>query len=132
MSQNGFCAFCRSPKVFFKRKRLGVLNILAAVAISLAINYIFSHQVEPVVFVIFIATLFVNELILQVRWRMSLICHECGFDPVIYKRNPELACQMVKTRIEKRKEDPIKSTFFPLLLPKRKESKLEKLESTQI
>lgn len=123
MSHSGFCAFCRSSKVYFKRKRLGILNILGALMGALALNYLFRHQIDPIVFVIFVVNLFVIELAIQIRWRMSLICHECGFDPVIYKRNPELACQMVKTKMNQRKADPIKSVFFPLMLPKRKEIK---------
>lgn len=125
MSQNGFCAFCRSPKSFFKRKRLGILNILGSVVVALALNYLFTRQIDPIVFVIIVVNLFAVELILQVRWRMSLICHECGFDPIIYKRNPEVACQMVKNKMEKRKENTIKTIFYPLILPKRKETKME-------
>lgn len=126
MSHSGFCAFCRSPKTYFKRRRLGILNILAALAGAMAFNYLFRHQIDPIVGVIFIGNLFVIETAIQIRWRMSLICHECGFDPVIYKRNPELACQMVKNKIDIRKSDTIKTTFYPLMLPKRKESKPSK------
>tara|TARA_B110001454_G_C12723278_1_gene436215 strand:- start:13179 stop:13619 length:441 start_codon:yes stop_codon:yes gene_type:complete len=123
MSHSGFCAFCRSPKTYFKRKRLGVLNVFGALVGAMAFNYLFRHQLDPIVFVIFIANLFVIEMAIQIRWRMSLICHECGFDPVVYKRNPELACQMVKAKIDLRKADPIKATFYPLALPKRKQVK---------
>lgn len=125
MSHSGFCAFCRSPKVYFKRKRLGLLNIFGALVGAMALNFIFRHQVDPIVFVIFIANLFVIELALQVRWRMSLICHECGFDPVIYKRNPAAACEMVKAKMDLRKTNAIKTTFFPLELPKRRETEAE-------
>lgn len=123
MSHSGFCAFCRSPKVYFKRKRLGILNVFGAFVGAMALNYLFRHQIDPIVFVIFVSNLFVIELAIKIRWRMSLICHECGFDPVIYKRNPELACQMVKEKMDERKADPIKTVFFPLQLPKRKEMK---------
>lgn len=109
--------------MYFKRKRLGILNILGAFTGAMAFNYIFRHQIDPIVFVIFVANLFIIELALQIRWRMSLICHECGFDPVIYKRNPELACRIVKSKIDLRKADPIKTTFYPLMLPKRKKAK---------
>lgn len=126
MSHSGFCAFCRSSKTYFKRKRLGILNILAALAGAMAFNYLFRHQIDPIVGVIFIGNLFVIETAIQIRWRMSLICHECGFDPVIYKRNPELACQMVKDKIDIRKSDTIKTTFYPLMLPKRKLAKPSK------
>jgi hypothetical protein len=126
MSHSGFCAFCRSPKTYFKRRRLGFLNILGALAGAMAFNYLFRHQIDPIVGVIFIANLFVIETAIQIRWRMSLICHECGFDPVIYKRNPELACQMVKNKMDIRKADSIKTTFYPLMLPKRTEAKSSK------
>lgn len=123
MGHGGFCAFCRSPKVYFKRRRLGPVNICVALICAAAINMIFTSSIDFRVFVIFIANLFVIEFALQIRWRLSLICHECGFDPVIYKRNPELACQMVKAKTDLRKMDPIKTLFFPLTIPKRKELK---------
>lgn len=123
MGHGGFCAFCRSPKTYFKRRRLGFLNMTVAFICALAINFIFTQSIDFRVFVIFIANLFVIEMAIQIRWRMSLICHECGFDPIIYKRNPELACQMVKLKTDVRKLNPVKTLFFPLLIPKRKEFK---------
>ncbi|MBL7543575.1 MAG: hypothetical protein JNL11_07140 [Bdellovibrionaceae bacterium] len=99
------------------------MNVLVAAILALAINYIFSLRIEPVACVIFVVNLFAIELMLRLRWRMALICHECGFDPVIYRRNPALACQMVKQKMELRNADTVKSLFFPLNLPKRKELK---------
>ncbi len=129
MGHGGFCAFCRSPKTYFKRRRLGFINFLVAMICAAAINFIFTDGIDFRVFIILIANLFVIEFALKIRWRMSLICHECGFDPIIYKRNPELACQMVKTKTDTRREDPIKNLFFPLLIPKRKELKKADLKT---
>ncbi len=121
MGHKGFCAFCRSPKTYFKKRRLGIINMLVAFICAAAINYIFTHDIDFRVGVIFIANLFVIELALKIRWRMSVICHECGFDPVIYKRNPELMSKMVKAKTDTRRLDPVKSLFFPLTIPKRVE-----------
>lgn len=129
MSHGGFCAFCRSPKTYFKRRRLGLANIFGALLSAAAINYIFTHGVDSRVLVIFIANLFVLEFALKIRWRMSLICKECGFDPVIYKRSPETACQMVKDKTELRRADPIKNLFFPLTIPKRREPKKDSIKA---
>ncbi len=37
---------------------------------------------------------------------MKMICDFCGFDPVLYKREPARAAEKVKAFIEARKTDP--------------------------
>lgn len=37
---------------------------------------------------------------------MKMICDICGFDPVLYKRSPQRAADLVKIFLEKRKTDP--------------------------
>lgn len=55
---------------------------------------------------LFFVLCFWLELFTRYRWRQSLKCKTCGFDPVIYKLNPEDAAKIVKSYLEKRKEDP--------------------------
>ncbi len=48
------------------------------------------------VFLLFALNLTVAEAFVQIRWRLSLSCHHCGFDPVLYVQSPEKAAQKVK------------------------------------
>ena len=45
-------------------------------------------------------------IFVRVRWRNSVKCPHCGFDPIVYKSNPEKAAQITKAFLEKRKRDP--------------------------
>ena len=50
-----------------------------------------------VIFVIFIA---VAEVFVRTRWRMSLPCPHCGFDPLLYKTNRPEAVKRVKAKLD--------------------------------
>ena len=56
------------------------------------------------------------EIFILVRWRLSIPCPHCGFDPVVYKKKPEVAAAQVKAFLDQRREDPL-AVFSPLQLP---------------
>jgi hypothetical protein len=56
---------------------------------------------------LFAALVLMTELTYQVRWRHSIKCKGCGFDPITYKQNPERAAAEVKLYLEQRKQDPL-------------------------
>lgn len=58
------------------------------------------------VIVIFVAYLSVAEIFVHVRRRLSMACPHCGFDPVIYLRDPREAARRVKLTLEERQERP--------------------------
>lgn len=68
----------------------------------------------------FLICLLLGELLLHFRWRLALICRQCGFDPLVYKKNPELAAVKVKTFLEKRKTDPRFLLAPAIQLPRQK------------
>lgn len=68
---------------------------------------------------ILILSLFLSEILLHFRWRLALNCRQCGFDPLIYQKNPERAAQKVKMYLQKRKSDPQFLLAPPIHLPKR-------------
>lgn len=61
------------------------------------------HWVGVVEFLIFA---FVTEMFYQMRWRQSIKCKHCAFDPITYKKDPALMAQTVKDFLARRKEDP--------------------------
>lgn len=61
---------------------------------------------DPRVIIFFIVGLSLAELFVQLRWRLSLTCPHCGFDPMLYLRKPDAAAEKVKLFYEKRTRDP--------------------------
>lgn len=120
MKVHGYCAFCKSPKMFFDRKHLSFGHVFLALIVAICINYLITLELSPSFLLIFAVNLIIGEICLQTRWRLFLICQKCGFDPVLYMKNKALACEKVKAKLADRKKDEIKNLFFPLNLPTRK------------
>lgn len=47
-----------------------------------------------------------SEVFIHLRWRLSVVCMECGFDPFIYKMSPARAALKVKETIANREKNP--------------------------
>ena len=78
------------------------------------------REFDPRALVVFVVFLAIAEVFVQIRWRMSLSCRQCGFDPVIYRKNQEVAVEKVKDHLQRRKMDPRYLLYEPLNLPVRK------------
>lgn len=63
-------------------------------------------EINPKAFVIFGLALIVNEMFIQFKWRVSLVCPHCKFDPLLYLRSPESAAQKVRLHFEGLKDTP--------------------------
>lgn len=63
--------------------------------------------------------LLMGEVFAQLKWRASMICRNCGFDPVVYVRSPEQAGLKIKAFLEKRSESPEHLLRPPVPLPQR-------------
>lgn len=81
---------------------------------------LFHQDLDARVFIYFIAFLAVAELFIVLRWRMALRCPHCGFDPIIYAKNPEEAAGVVRLHLERRKNNADLLLARPLDLPKRR------------
>ena len=73
---------------------------------------------DPRVIMIFTVYLAITEIFIQFRWRVTIVCKECGFDPVLYLKDTDAAAQKVKIRLEQRKNDPESLLKPPLQIPK--------------
>lgn len=54
-----------------------------------------------------------------------MVCRSCGFDPVIYVKNPNRAAELVRDYMDRRSHDPTALLRRPLNLPKRAQAKPE-------
>jgi hypothetical protein len=122
-----FCAYCKAERRVYVKKHVGLTNVLAASAFAMAITYSQWGVPDPRGLVIFCVFIVGAEVFVYSRWRASMICKLCGFDPLIYKRSPEQAAQKVRQFFDERQQDPkFQMSRSPLLEIQRQRSNQER------
>ncbi len=99
-----FCAFCKHGRKAYTKKRMSFVDYIYVSILSLLLMFILFQDLHPAFFFIFFALVFVMELFISFRRRVSIQCQVCGFDPVLYKKDPELAEEKIKTVLGEKKE----------------------------
>lgn len=117
--QKCFCAFCKTPRNIYKSKYLGLVSILGLIGLSLILSEIIWTMSDTRGLFIVAIFLLAGELFSQIKWRQSMICHNCGFDLIMYKNNPEKAAEKIKDFIALRSENP-QFLLKPALQPPKK------------
>ncbi len=107
MKQKVYCSFCKLPQKVYKSKHIGVFVILALTVVGAVFTYLVWQDFHWTGVVLFLILAVTAEMVAQMRWRMSIRCSACGFDPVVYKRNPQVAADAVKAFLAERKKDPL-------------------------
>lgn len=106
LSSKKICVFCKLPRRVYDKKDLSMGDAL----LSLLITGIFSFTIWGVPtkksLILFVAMTTLGQIFVRMRWRQSVRCGHCGFDPVVYKREPAQAAEQVTAFIEQRKKDP--------------------------
>lgn len=101
-----FCAFCKKPRRVFVKKHLSWIDLILLILFTTTLTFIIWQQAEPKGVLIFMTFVVIAESVIQVRWRMGMTCGSCGFDPLIYIRDPQRAAQKVRDFYEERKAQP--------------------------
>lgn len=101
-----FCAFCKAPRRVYAKKHVGLTNVVGALLLSTGITHAVYGELDPRGLMLFCLTMVGSEIFIFLRWRSSLICRLCGFDPIVYKRSPATAALKVREFYEKGKDDP--------------------------
>jgi hypothetical protein len=83
-----FCAFCKSPRKIYIKKHIDATNVVLTLALAIGLSYVFFGGLDPRVVVLWPTIIIGAEVFIYLRWRSSLTCTLCGFDPVAYKRSP--------------------------------------------
>jgi len=122
-SKKIYCAFCKIKRNFYDKKHITWTNVWLSLLCAIITMFFIWQVFEPRIIVFFIFYLTLAEMFVQIRWRLSVVCPHCGFDPVMYLKNPNMACKKVQEKLDFRKDkgdfllaknDPFKN------LPKRK------------
>ena len=130
-----YCAFCRSPKYVYSKTALSFWTFCLIFLASSLSSYGLRRQFDEYVFGLFFLFLIIVELAVKVRYRISLRCKECGFDPLVYKKSSALAVDRVKECLASRASDPKNLLKARLHLPHiSSERKLfwERLQNKQV
>lgn len=122
-----YCAFCKTTRKVYSNKHLQPIEVLAITLLSVVITYALFFSLDMRGLYILGLTLFIAEVFSQLKWRSSMICRNCGFDPVVYVRNPEQAGLRIKAFIEKRSVSADYLLRDPVILPLKKNKKGENL-----
>lgn len=101
-----FCAFCRSPRRVSLKKNVTFVEAFYCGFASVLLSLLFWQTFDPRIVLIFGILVAVTEFILQMRWRLSITCPYCGFDPVLYKKNKTQTAERIRSHLERRKKDP--------------------------
>ena len=88
-------------------------------------------EFDPRVLMIFAVFLAATETFIQLRWRMSVACKQCGFDPVLYVKDAGAAATKVSAHLQHRKLDVKYLLAKPLNLPTISKEKSEALQNKE-
>lgn len=94
------------------------MGVLGAIFFSAVVMFVLFRQLDPRYFVVLAFAWGAGEVFVKIRWRMSVLCKVCHFDPIIYVKNPDQAAEKVRLRLEERSQDPQYLLARPLDLPK--------------
>jgi hypothetical protein len=115
----------------YKKKNIGLSDIFASALGAGAVMFAVFQEFDPRVMLIFVAFLAIAETFVQIRWRLTIVCKHCGFDPVLYIKDSEKAVVKVKARLDQRQKDPASWLAEPLQIPKLPKEKAILLEQAK-
>jgi hypothetical protein len=101
-----FCAFCKAERKVYVKKHVDLTNVVAAVVLAMIVGQAYWGGPDPRALMLFCLTIVGSEMLIYLRWRSSVVCHLCGFDPVVYKRSPEDAARMVRAFYAEKQDNP--------------------------
>jgi hypothetical protein len=100
ISETILCAFCRLNRRIFVKKSIDWTNVLTAAIAAALLMFVIWQDADPRAVIFFVAFLAVAEVFVRLRWRMSLPCPHCGFDPLLYKLDREETVRRVKAKLD--------------------------------
>lgn len=122
-----YCAFCKNPRKVYTKKKASLFDKALFALLAAFLMLIIWDGLDPRGIFFFLVFWFSAEVFFLLRWRSSLVCRHCGFDPQIYLASPERAVVLVKEKLQKRKLDP-----EALLKPTLKLKPLISAETTKV
>jgi hypothetical protein len=126
-----YCAFCKTKRSVYAEKSVRARHVFWSFLLSSALSFLIWRTWDPKSLLFFVVAIMGAESFIKIRWRVHMVCRSCGFDPVIYVKNPQKAAELVSDYMERRSHDPTALLRRPLNLPKRPQP-VEKKEQKKI
>ena len=101
-----FCAFCKAERKVYVKKHVDLTNVVGAVLLAMTAGQAYWGAPDPRAILVFCLVVTGMEIFVYMRWRSSIVCALCGFDPLVYKQSPARASELVKAFYKEREEDP--------------------------
>lgn len=99
-----YCAFCGTERSVYQKRHISVVDVLLVSVASGLASIIVWQDLDPRAVVFLAFGLGISEIFVLFRWRLSIACRKCGFDPVLYKKSPEKAALRVREFMEDRRQ----------------------------
>ncbi len=107
------------------------MNVIASAMAAVVFMFAMWQQYDPRAIIAFVVCLAISEVFVKIRWRLAVVCRQCGFDPVMYLKKPEEAVAKVREQLNTRKQDPKYLLAKPLNLPTISPKKAEALQGKE-
>jgi hypothetical protein len=120
MKTECYCAFCKTPRKVYVEKSIRFRHLFWSFLLGSSLSFLIWREWNPRSLLFFVVGAMLAEIFVKIRWRIQIVCRNCGFDPVIYVKDPQRAAEIVKGFLDRRAEDPQYLLKAPLNLPKRK------------
>lgn len=104
--QKGYCAFCQSPRQIYTKKHAGFAEVFYTFWLAFSLGLLLWQEINPRFIPIWMTVLGLTEVLIQLRWRISITCQKCGFDPVLYLRDPKRAAFQVRQSLKTKLANP--------------------------
>jgi hypothetical protein len=101
-----YCAFCKTPRRSNLKRSVTLVEVSFCLVGSVLLSFLFWQKFDFKIFALFAILVCILEFFCQLKWRVSIMCSQCGFDPVLYLKDKDKAVLKIKAHLEKRKQDP--------------------------
>ncbi len=90
----------------YLKKEVSIFDVMILLAVTALLAFAIWEGPDLRSLVIFSGLAFVLQVFLRIRYRESVKCPHCGFDPILYKKSPQKAADGVNQFIALRKDNP--------------------------
>ena len=129
ISQSRYCAYCKAPRRIYLKRHVTATNVWLSFLLSVVVTLAVWNTLDPRALFLFGIFLSVAEVFVQLRWRLGLRCQHCGFDPVIYLRDPNRAADIVKAQFQDKSQ---RLEFFFTESPLLRKAAMSKMRSQRM
>jgi len=100
LTENVFCAFCKLPRKVYRANHVGWTNVLLSAALAVLLMLAIWQAPDGRALILFTVFVLCAEIFVYFRWRISVRCPHCAFDPVLYKSDRQKCVGIVKERLD--------------------------------